>query len=239
MTTSHAALIAALNLSLEEGDIDELAQILRELLRRGLGVEARQLAVHLIEDEEEDWTVEDAGGETLPVYRDDDDGEEALSLAQPLWLKVAGVRVPLVWGPRRAQLFAVEGARRVLPIFEDVHWEATRLEAALEVATRSAYGLATKEERQAAAQQVSSLMSIVGMTTPAGEVVWAVWMALREDADEVASVVAEAARDAHAKWEAGEGESEGRSAAGREFLADVVDPLFLRWSLGEVPEYTA
>jgi len=97
MTTAHAAL---LSLALSTDDLDELARILRELIRGGNDTSARRLALTLIEAGAE-WTAEDWNGP----------------------LRVHGVSVPTLMTAPRARFYALELAALALPRFEHARFE--------------------------------------------------------------------------------------------------------------------
>jgi len=153
----------------------------------------------------------------LPVISDDERAwldEEAMS---PRWVRVGRLRVPTPWTPQRARLFACACVDTVMPHFESTHIYDTRPRRALEVARELAYGEASERELRRAQRELAQVSHRVGVAAlwatqdHPGTAIWAAWV--------VSQIYASGAPRA---W----------------FLSEVLEPLFLRWHLGEVPEFT-
>jgi len=199
---------------------------LRELLRRGREEEARALAWGFIRAGEP-YEVVDADGRAKPVFRYEDGGWSGEFMVRPRWVCVCGARVPALWTSPRARLFACDVAMAALPDFEKLYPEDQRPRQAIEVARRFAYGLATGTElwtARRAAVEASAVGEVcaaraVSVASSAASA-WGSetgWLA----AEEVASK----------RWSAAPLGAEGRYFRGKIAL------LFMRWHLGEVPEY--
>jgi len=200
--------------------------LLRELLRRGLDDEARALALELIQGGEP-YEVVDAEGKAYPIFHPEDSDWLYTRRREDRWFRVCGVIVRGVWTLQRARLFTCDVAESVLPLFETAVPEDSRPREAVRVARRYAYRQASDKELEKA--RSSS---------------WAAVEAAEEAAYWAAAEAAEAASWAAVEvggsvtWAANGAVTAQKEEDRPAFIRETVERLFLRWSLGEVPEFT-
>jgi len=246
MTTLHARLVAALLLTNKA----DLATLLTGYLRDGLEVEARDLALEMIRGGAS-WSIVGFTGTARPVYQ----GQGPCWLDQPTstprWVCVEGVTIPALWTPRRARLFGCDVAAAALPTYEEARPGNERPRQALTTARRYAHDATTPEALEDA--RVAALSGTDEERATAAAAAWDAvsdaweeveWDDAYEEALPSMSADAEAALDATAYA----AHSSARDAAHLPahialripgIDAPLIESLFLRWNLGEVPELTA
>ena len=220
----------------------DLVGLLRELLRRGLKDEARALALKLIRGGAS-WSVvdnEDDAGVAWPVYNPHEENWVESWKDLDRWVVVSGSKVPALWTPQREQLFACDVAESVLPHFEAVYLGAGGPRALLVLARRYAYGLVSEEAFATARRKAWNTVSAANHRAAlAREGVAALRSAMFATSAVAHAMCVDSVRGTVETVESAEWANLAAThPQDASFIPVTVEPLFLRWNLGEVLEYT-